>query len=232
MKKLIKIIFLLALLLIIVPLILFKYFFASAPRDLGVKFSQAELESATKKDGVEAVAITNPTSDSIIDSLRFEGQNEVNTTLTGAEVSALISYQRWKYRLSDNVQLKIHPDGSAEMSGVLNIKNILPYISLTHSTAEVESAIQKYNIGFNPSYYLKGKFAVTDNQVTLAPETIQIGKITIPQNLISQNLPAVTSFVEDRLKSVPKLDVRSLKLEDGVVKIDATVPAKQYTVWD
>ncbi len=231
MKIIIRLVLIFILILVIVPLLLFRYFFASGPRDLGVRFSKVELESATKKDGVEAVAIT-PTSPSIKDSLRFEGKNEVNTTFTGAEVSALVSYQRWKYRISDNVQLKIHPDGSAEMSGILNIKNILPYISLTHSTAEVESAIQKYNIGFNPPYYLKGKLSIINNQVTLTPETIQLGKITLPQDLISKNLSSITSFIETRIKSVPNLDIRSLKLENGIAKIDATVPAKQYTVWD
>lgn len=137
MLKLISVIFVLVVFLIVAPLVVFKYFFTSRPKDLGVKFS----------------------------------------------------------------------------------------------SSEVESAIKKYHLGFNPSYYLKGKFTVTNNRVSIIPEIIQIGRVTIPQNLISSNLSAVTNFIEDRIKAVPNLNVRSLKLENGVVNIDATVPAKQYTVW-
>jgi hypothetical protein len=238
MKFLIKLILVLVFIIIIVPALILGYlgfiptissvFGSDKPRDLGVTYTEADRKNAYDKNGVEVVAIT-PVSSAPKDSLNFEGKKEVNFSITGGEISALVNTEKWKYKPINNVQVKINPDGTGEASGVLNIGRVLPFISLTHSTAEVESAIQKYHIGFNPPYYVKGRVEVVNNKVTLTPEKIEIGRITVPQNLISKNLDTLTSFIEDQIKFVPNLYVRSLKLENGVAKIDATYPEKQLS---
>ena len=239
MKIIINIILSLIFLAIIIPIAALTYFGfmpglsaafgTNKPRDLGVKYSETDRKNAYEKNAVIAVAIT-PASASIKDSVRYEGKKDIKITLTGSEISSLINSRKWKYSLSQNVQIRINPDGTGEMSGTLNINNVLPYISLTHSITEVKDAIEKYKIGFNPPYYLKGKVEITNNKVTLNPEQIEIGRIPIPQSLITQNQAAVTTFVEDRLNAIPNLSVRSLKLQNGQAVIDATVPEKEFTV--
>lgn len=228
MKTLLKIIILLLIIIIVGPILIIAYFSSGGPRDLGVKFTEADAQAAYEKNGVQSIALAN--SAGVKDSLQYQGQKEVNTSFSNAQITGMINSVKWVYKPVTNVQIKINPDGTGEASGILHIDKVLPFISLSHSTDEVEAAIKKYNFGYNPPFYLKGKVSVTNNKVTLNPEKIEIGRITVPQNLISANLAAATTFAQDQLAVVPNLKIRSLTLDGGKVNLDATMPEIERSV--
>jgi len=205
-----------------------RYFTSGSPRDLGVKYTQADQATAYTNNGVQSVAIT-PSQDNP-DGIKYEGQKEIKTSFTSAEITALNNSVIWVNYPISNVQIKINPDGTGEASGVLNISKILSWISFSHSVDQIKAKVEEYHIGFNPPFYLKGKVSVANNKVTLNPEIIEVGKITIPQNLVNENITPVTNFVEDRLNAIPNLQIRSLNLDGGQVNLDATYPEKEYTV--
>jgi hypothetical protein len=105
----------------------------------------------------------------------------------------------------------------------------LSWVSFTHSTDEINKKVEEYNIGFNPPFYLKGKVTVTNNQVSLVPQTIEVGRITIPQNLVSENIRPIEKFASERISSIPNLNIRSLTLDGGQVNLNATMPEKEFT---
>ena len=238
MKFLSKFILFLIILLVVVPVLVLgylgfipqisSYFGSDKPRDLGVTFTEADRAAAYINNGVESVPITitpdNPRG------LSYTGLKEVRTSFSSAEITALINSNRWVNYPISSIQIKINPDGTGEASGVLDIPKILFWVSFTHSVKEIETKIKEYHIGFNPPFYLKGSVSVTDNKVTLTPQMIQVGRLTIPQKIIADNIPAVSSFIETRLNAVPNLQIRSFNLNGGKVNFDATVPEKELSV--
>ena len=237
MKTFIKVFLLVILLLISVPILVAGYFGfvpglsglmgSNKPRDLGVTFTEADRRVAYDNNGVDSVALTSASS--VSDSIRYEGQKDVTTTFSSAEISALINSVTWKYMPVSRVQIKINPDGIGEASGILHLDKLLPYISLTASIDQVKAALDKYHISANPAFYLKGGVTIINNQVTFNPQIIEVGRMTIPQSLVTPNIPAATSFAESRIKSVPNLNIKSLTLTSGKINFSATVPAKEYT---
>jgi len=228
MKTFIKIVLFIIALLIVVPALLFQYFFNSSPRDLGVKYTDADRALAYTNNGVESLIITPIQNDPR--GMKYEGKKDIKTTFTSAEITALNNSVTWINYPVSNVQIKINPDGTGEASGVLDIKKILSWVSFTHPVAEIEAKVNEYKIGFNPSFYLKGGVSVVNNKVTLTPQTIEVGRFVIPQNIVADNKSNVENFIEDRINYVPNFYVKSLNLDGGKVNIDATVPEKQYSV--
>lgn len=228
MKTLIKIVLFLIALAIVVPVLLFQYFFNSGPRDLGVKYTDADRVTAYANNGVESLAIT-PSQENKT-GIKYEGKKDIKTSFTSEQITALNNSVKWVNYPVSHVQIKINSDGTGEASGVLDVKKILNWISFTHPIAEIESKVNEYKIGFTPAFYLKGKVTVINNKVSLASQTIEVGRLVIPQNIVSQNLRPVEKFIEDRINYIPNFYVKSLSLDGGKVNFDATVPEKQYSV--
>lgn len=205
-----------------------KYFTSGNPRDLGIKYTEADRATAYANNGIESAAITSDQDNP--SGIKYEGQKEIKTSFSSAEISALNNSVTWVNYPVSNIQIKINSDGTGEASGIVDIKKVLSWVSFTSSTAEIEKAMKDYHIGWNAPFYLKGKASVIDNRVILTPQTIEIGKITIPQNIISENMAPIENFVEDRLNTIPNLKIRSLNLDGGKINLDATYPAKEYTV--
>ena len=237
MKTFIKFLLVCIVLLVFIPLaaatyfgfvpILSPIFGFNNPKDLGVKYTEADRLTAYIGNGVESIKL--PSSTTIKDSLRYEGKKEVKTSFTSAEITALINSVSWKYMPIYNVQIKINQDGTGQVSGILNTARIIPYISLTVSPDTIKAEIEKNHFATNPTFYLKGKANVIDNKVSLDPQEIKIGQLPIPQALVASNIPLITTFIEDRLKSVPNLLIKSFNLDGGKINCSATVPAKEYT---
>jgi hypothetical protein len=59
------------------------------PRDLGIKYSQADFDSARAKSLIEYIALPAGTPDEL--SLQRSGSRPVNTFFTSAEASALMN---------------------------------------------------------------------------------------------------------------------------------------------
>ena len=228
MKTFLKIILVLIVLSVSIPFIAYKYFLSSGPRDLGVTFTDQDRQLAYVNNGVESVAIT-PSADNA-GGIIYEGQKEVKTAFTSAEITALNNSVKWVNYPVSKVQIKINPDGTGEASGVLDVRKILSWVSFTHSVKEIETKVNEYKIGFTPSFYLKGAVTVTDNKVSLTPQVIEVGRIVLPQNIVAENIGSVEKFVGDRLNAIPNLKIKSLNLDGGKVNLDAIYPQKEYSV--
>ena len=228
MKTLIKIVLVLLVIVVVVPIVAYKVIFSGSPRDLGVKYTEVDRISAYTNNGVESIIITpafdNPSG------IKYEGKKEVKTSFSSAEITALNNSVKWINYPISHLQIKINPDGTGEASGILDVRKVLSWVSFTHSVSEIEAKVDQFHIGLNPPFYLKGKVTVTNNKVILVPQIIEVGKITIPQNIVSENIAPVEKFAGDRLNAIPNLNIRSLTLDGGKVNLDATYPEKEMTV--
>jgi hypothetical protein len=205
-------------------------FGSNKPRDLGVKYTSADYTTTHEKFGVEVGTIPESSFTNVKESLQYSGKKEVVTTLSSAEITAYANAETWKFAPISNLQVKINPDGTGEVSGVLNIENVLSYVSLVTPIEEVKKAINQFNISSNPPFYTKGSVTVVNNKVDFNIQSLEVGRIPVPQNYVSENTGALNSFVTDRLNSIPNLQVRSLTLNNGQVNFDATTPDKVLKV--
>lgn len=228
MKFITGFIFVLIVIVVIIPVIIFKYFISGGPRDLGVKYTPADYTETHQKIGTEVV--TASTSASIKDSLLFSGKKETKVSLNSSEITAYLNADKYIYAPLTNVQIKINPDGTGEASGILNIKNFITYASLTTPTADVQKAIDRFHLNANLPFYAKGTLVVINNQVNFNISQLEIGRIPVPQNYVSENQAALNDYATKKLNSIPNLQVRSLTLTDAKANLDATVPQKVVKV--
>ncbi|HWS49181.1 MAG TPA: hypothetical protein VN174_03995 [Candidatus Methanoperedens sp.] len=230
MKIIIKLFLILIFISIASLFFVYKFFLSAPPKDLGVKYTPEDYTQSHQKMAVEVGSISSPSSENPNDSIQFSGKKDININLSSSEATAYSRADKWKYAPISNLQIKINPDGTGEVSGVLNLANILPFISMTTSTEEVQKAIDKFHISGNPPFYTKGTVTVTNNSTKFNIQSLEVGHIPVPGNYISENTNALNNFVTDRLNSIPNLQVRSLTLGDSKVNLDATVPEKVVKV--
>ncbi|MBU1117749.1 hypothetical protein KKD37_02175 [Patescibacteria group bacterium] len=212
----------------IISALLFMYLFSGKPRDLGVKFTPADYQTADEKFGVEIGTIESAAS--VKDSLVYSGKKDINLALNSSQITAYAAAETWKYSPISDLQIKINPDGTGEVSGRLNVENVLSYVSLVTPIDEVQKAINKFKIPATPIFYTKGTVSVTDNKVNFSLQSFEVAHIPVPQNYVSENTGALNNFVTDRLNSIPDLYIRSLTLDNAQANIDATIPEKVLKV--
>jgi hypothetical protein len=211
---------------IAVVIFIAAYIFIGSPKDLGVKYSKADLESANKKLGVQFLEL-NGVSDPK-ESLKMTGKKEVNTVLTGPELTALMNYRSdsWKYYPASDVQMKVNDDGSVELSGRLNSNLFVQYSEATDMPEKYRSFIaDKIKLSpIKPAFYIKGAGEISNGKVATGEITsAKIGAISLPVDWFKNNDDFVKGFVEDRILKAG-ITAQSVRIEGGALSFKGSVP--------
>lgn len=204
---------------------------ANKPRDLGVAYSEMNLESANVRTKISREAL--PANLSPKESIKYSGVAEISSSLTGEELTATANKRAelWHYFPVKSLQVRINEDGTAEISATTSVGRIIGYLStIGVATGEVEQALKKI-IPFKTEFpvYLKGAVSVADNKVDLNLQKAEVGRLTIPQSLIDQNKDKITWLIEKRLNDVPNCKIKSLTLKDRRLYFDGTLPSLEQT---
>ncbi len=224
MKNIVKIITVTLVLAVFLSFIVYKYIFSGTPRDLGIRYTENDYSQTHEKFGVAVSKMSS--SASVKESLVYTGKKDIKINLNGIEITSYLNAENWVYAPISNLQVKINTDNTGEISGILNLSNLLPYVSLTTSTEEVDKAIKDFKISGNPPFYASGTVNVTNNVVNLNFNSLEIGRIPVPIKYIKENNADINRFASDRINAVPNLQVRSLNISGGMVNLDASVPEK------
>lgn len=188
MKTLLKILAVLVFVLLLIVLFLGGYLGlipglskimgTDKPRDLGVRYTEADRATARGKSQViyEALPENTPAEESI---QRF-GVQEVNTEFTAPEITALMNNRPWRYWPYADVQVKFNSDGSGEISGTLLKDKIAGYGAAIGIPQEAMALAQKL-LPTNPTFYVKMKASLVNNQVLeFEPQKFEIGRVPMP----------------------------------------------------
>jgi len=206
-------------------------FGSDKPRDLGIRVGEADLASGRAKSGMSFVEL--PPTTSPVGSIRHSGQVAVSQTFTDRELTALARASRWIYNPFQDVQIKIGNDGSMEASGILRVDRLNGYAQATGVSSEVVKAVmERLQILPNsaPPFYIRLTGSVVDNRVSGDILQLEIGRLTVPSNLISENKGAIISFLNDKITKIQGLSVKSATLTNGAVRFEGTLPAVEATV--
>ncbi|MGQ9682713.1 MAG: hypothetical protein ACUVX9_09275 [Anaerolineae bacterium] len=195
------------------------------PRDLGVRFTQADLESyhAKRQGRVVLMAPGAPPAN----SMSYAGSVDVRTSYTSEELTAVAAERagQWAYWPIADWQIKIGQDGMVESSGVIRMDRALGYAAAMGFPQEaVQRAMGAIRtIAGNPTFYVRGTGSVTNNKLGLDIEEAQVGRLPVPANLISSNMGAITSAGEQILER-SGVTIRSASFAGGQLHLDATQP--------
>lgn len=194
---------------------------SNQPRDLGVKATSADLDSVNRQNSITYQKLTDNSPSSIL----YSGQKDISVSLTSSEITALANSPKWKYYPVKDVQIKINPDGSGEVSGILFLDRLPGYLETAGLSSELAKvAADSLHLKGNPPFYLKGMVTVTDNQITLNIQKVEIGRVSIPQKFITDNQFYLVELANARRQSVPGLNIKSLNLSGSKFNFTGTLP--------
>jgi len=220
---------------------------ANKPVDLGVKYTQEDFNKAHAQSGVGYEAIAGDPAASA--SISFAGSHEVNTSWTSAEITSLLNNRPWKYWPIKNVQLRINPDNTIEMSGVYNEKKLEGYAA---GIGTPQVVIDKLSIlPAEAAFYGKGTAALSNNQVSKFDITsAKLNRIPIPTGILlsintiaanhayaadgvtdelskySGKKQAVVNFINEKLAWVSGFYAKSAQFKDGKLEFDGSLSDK------
>lgn len=230
MKKL----FLFLIIIIILPIAALAYLgfvpgissVLAKPKDLGIQADPALVTTFDAKHGMK-----NEIPGGVVPSSRqaeFTGSTRLDTSLSSAEVTSVLSV--WKKRSPSlpirDVQVRFNPDGTGEISGILEINTAITLAkTLGYSDADIEKGKEyaKYVSGDLP-FYVKGVGGMTNNSLTLNPSTFELGRVTVPTSITTPAARAVESVIERRIQQVGGINVESLTMNNGSLQIKGVVP--------
>ncbi|BAL81227.1 hypothetical protein [Caldisericum exile] len=218
MKKLIKVLVWLVAILVIIGGFL-SLNVKGKPRDLGVRYAEKDYQNVIKKS--QLTKDKAPQSGSVKDyKYVWSGKVNVGTTYTQEEITAWLNENRPSYFAFKNVQVKINNDGTIEAGANVDFKALSNY-ALTEDE-------KKYVPSFIPDsapVYAKGVIYVQNNQVHIEPQSVVVGFIPVPSNLLKrENISYVENKIESLIPTIPNLYIETLKVENGKLIYKGTGP--------
>ncbi len=232
--KLLKILFALILLFIIAVILILGYFGfipglstvlgADKPKDLGVRFTQADWQAGRNKSQVKWATL--PGNTPVSKSLQYSGQVTVNKPFTNEEMSALMNNRPWRYYPVKSVQIKFNTDGTAEVSGLFIKNRAIGFLNVFGVPKEAIDYIEK-TLSILPSdipFYIKGKGALTGNKVSVAElYDLQIGRLPAPVQQVNQYKGEIISLIDGYIESVTGFFAKDAHFEEGKLVFDGTL---------
>jgi hypothetical protein len=120
--------------------------------------------------------------------------------------------------------MKISPNGTVEVSGLVDMNRLNGYLSST-GYKDVQSYLSKFN--FLPNkipFYASGTGSITNNKVTLNITSAELGRIPLPVD--QSSLSDAANFVEREITQIPGMSVTSANFSGGKLNFKGTYPSK------
>lgn len=220
------------------------------PKDLGIKYTQADFNGVIQKLGIHINADlgSNQTydnapilagsmtskGDSTITKENFEnGLNyqdfnwefsnyvQKSVTLTPEEVTAFFNEIAPTFWWFDKTQVKIDGNGKIITSSQADIKKIKEDLYSDVANNIPIPLPDKVNI------YTEGDFSITDNKINMVPDVIKAGPLSVPeQYLAGDNLDIFSSFLERFYTVIPGLQINNAGIKDGEFVFDGMIPTE------
>jgi hypothetical protein len=240
-KKLFAIIGSLCLILIVMPMLLLGWLGfvpglssvmgASNPRDLGVRYSNADYTAYKQKVGVQfkkySDAPTNPYNKNQ-KILLTKPKTVKNIDLTQEELTAAVNSIGWDWLPMQKIQVKLD-NGTIELSGKLDssrLEKFRKYMNDNNkNNSDINGAISwAKRFSNNAPFYIKATSSTDNNVVKFQLIQAQIGRMNIPLGRIDKSLKQQTStkFYTDNFKA------KSAKIKSGKIEFTGTYPSVIY----
>lgn len=201
---------------------------ANKPKDLGIKYTKENFDSYVQKAQTK-ITLTNTGADPA-NSVRYSGQISLKESFSPEDISARLNYSNWKYMPVSNTQLRINSDGSMEFSANIlmdRLPGFIAYAGLGKYSIDIINKGLKYVnlLKINPPLYTKFKAGVTDNNLNLNVQTIQVGRFSLPLDKLGAN-DVLTQSAENVFSKTTGFYAKSVNFSDGQMRFEGSVPEK------
>lgn len=198
---------------------------ANTPRDLGITYTQDNVERANGKLGVTYAELPPNTPDS--GSLVMENYGRISVGFSDTELTALFNdhADNWGNYLMDDIQVRFNPDGTTELSGKIKTGRLRGFAESKGYDVTVLDRPELNYIKSEPSLYIKGDLTIIDGVVSADVEQVQIGRLDLPADqveLVEEFLVYYTQKVADP----PNLLINYFDTRNGECDVQAAIPKK------
>ena len=201
------------------------------PKNLGVKYTDADYESVMEK--LSYTKDEAPSNGEAEDYTYTYGENnDVEVEFTSEEISAFFNENRPGYYAVKNVQVKVNEDGTIEASGSINVDYVLnEFLSDEFSKEEIKDEIPALGLlPNNVNIYFKVGGSITDSKVSPSVESVSVQGIPIPAKYSSSKeaLNRIVDGINNLMATHTKktnTDFKSIKVEDSKIIFNGSVPS-------
>jgi hypothetical protein len=154
----------------------------------------------------------------------------VKATLSSEEASSLLSLGGIPDCPFKETQIKFGSDGNAQVSGVLDVTALQIFLKDVGVSGDTLETIMGY--AKNAKYlnfYIDANCSIVNNRVTGKINNLQIGRISLPDNVI-QNNGTIGNYVSSAITS-NGYNIRTLTISDGKMNIDMDRPLSSSQNW-
>ena len=184
------------------------------PRDLGIRYSEADLLTAYDKAGRYTYTLPNG-------SVVINYSGEIDTQFTNEEISALVTLHPRTYNPIKDAQFKFNDDGTIESSGKLDTKYLAEFSDRFKLRIPDEATDALKNMPGSPRFYIKGTGSVMDDDADFEVEELEIGRLQVPVEDAGNGLEDAT---ENYIDSMDDAHLTSATIEDGALQFDGMFP--------
>lgn len=209
------------------------FFNVTKPKDLGVTFTEEDFTNFIERTNSQILPYSEATDDlkKTNQTLIFTQPKKYEMSFTNSEISARINYAKWSGMPAKNVQVKFNNDGTIEASGNLITSNLKNFATAAgyggYSSENAEKGLNWLEkLGANPSFYLKAKVEITNNELSLDTQSIQINRLSLPSGQANN---ALTVAAESIIKSVSGLDTEKLTITENSYNFKGNAPSVIYS---
>ncbi|MBP7401262.1 MAG: zinc ribbon domain-containing protein [Clostridia bacterium] len=204
------------------------------PRDLGVRYTPKDVQSAMDKIGTE-VTFEGKSGDALAalskdykksgEKLAVEDYvwthsdyQEKSFTLTSAEATALLNEIAPAFWWFEDQQIRVLPGGRIEASGTGLLEKALDDLYPELREEVPFPVFEKVNL------YARGEISITENRLELDADEFRTGPI---EGVSADKLNENADLFEALYTSVPGLVIHSLEVtQDGQIAVSALIPQK------
>lgn len=206
---------------------------SASQRNLGVNFSQQDLTSFQQKTPLNFKNSTlAPISavDASNKQLLTQPVTVQNVSLSQEEITATLDSHNWSWLPITNTQIRLRT-GTVEISGLLNSSHLNAfeqYISNGHALSANATNLISWSRHFrnHVPVYLKAQASVTDNILNFKLEQAQIGRLSIPLDLVV-NGTTLRQGIQTNI-TANNLDVKTAYATNGALNFSGTYPSVIY----
>jgi len=154
---------------------------------------------------------------------------DIDVTLSSEELTSVFAV--WATRDPNfplyNTQIKIGKDGIGEASGILRISTAVSLAkSLGYSDTDIEKGKSYATfISVDLPFYVKGIGGMTNNTLIINPAVVEIGRVSLPDSIVSPLKSIVTDMIYRRLDQIGGAQIQEAVMVPGGFSVRGNVPS-------
>lgn len=198
-------------------------------RDLGVKYTTADYESATKKLATIKDILVNLQN---IEGAEYGQTKDINISLTSAEITAFVNTNNPISYAANNFQVMINKNNEIEATGSVNVQFFLT--EMLDNKVSKEQILEEMPvlsaIPANVNLYIKFNGEIISNKSSMQIKEVSVQGIPVPTEYVNTQdaVSTLTSGIDSFLSKnnvVTGSSIDSLKLNEDKVSLIGKFPS-------